>query len=371
MSHSGTKKILYIVQHRQNRAPGQRYRCEQYIPYLQRAGFECTYSPIIIKREEEDSLYRSRSLWDKGMIFLKALFRRVKDVLRARQYDIVFIYREAMPTGSVFFEKMLKKSGAKIILDFDDAVWLPSVSEVNKSLQWLKKPDKINKIIGLSNLVITGNSYLADYTRKFNQAVKVFPSTIDLDYYKMPAEKAKKTDDKIIIGWSGSHTTIEHFNIIVPVLKKLKEKYGDKIEFIVYGDAGYKSDLPDIKSVAWSSDSEVEIISSFDIGIMPLPDDDWSKGKCSMKGLQYMGLAIPAVLADVGMNKEVVKDGVNGFLAKNEQEWLDKLQKLIENKYLRQSIGLAGRETIEKEYSCQARNKEYVNIFLELSGQKQ
>ena len=113
MSHSGTKKILYIVQHRQNRAPGQRYRCEQYIPYLQRAGFECTYSPIIIKREEEDSLYRSRSLWDKGIIFLKALFRRVKDVLRARQYDIVFIYREAMPTGSVFFEKMLKKKRRK------------------------------------------------------------------------------------------------------------------------------------------------------------------------------------------------------------------------------------------------------------------
>jgi hypothetical protein len=239
------RKILYIVQHRLNRSPGQRYRCEQYISYLEAAGFECTYSPVISNQAEDDALYRSQSLLDKGLIFIRSLRRRIKDVIRARNYDIVFIYREAFPTGWILFEKLLKMSGAKIILDFDDAIWLPAISEVNKSLQWLKNPAKINRIIALSDLVIAGNSYLAKHARQFNRAVVIFPSTINLDYYKLnihAAETRKK--EKLIIGWSGSHTTIEHFETIVPVLKKLKVKYKGGIEFIVYGDPLYENKDP-------------------------------------------------------------------------------------------------------------------------------
>jgi glycosyltransferase involved in cell wall biosynthesis len=354
-------KVLFIVQHRFNRSPGQRYRCEQYISYLENNGFECVYSPLITTKEEDNALYNSSSLFDKAAIFLKGFWRRLKDVRRARNFDIIFIYREAFMTGSVFFERLLKKSGARVILDFDDAIWLSTVSEVNRSLQWLKRPGKVNDIIALSNLVITGNSYLADYAKTYNKNVTIFPSTIDLDYYRIPDKP--KTSEIITIGWSGSHTTIEHFETIVPVLKNLKNKFGPLIKFEVYGDANYKNAALEIQGTAWSFDSEVSTIAAFDIGIMPLPDDNWSKGKCAMKGLQYMGLQVPAVLAAVGMNKDVINDGLNGFLANNEDEWLVKLSLLIENPGLREQIGKAGRKTIEQRFSSQGLRGHYLDIF--------
>lgn len=363
MTRSYKPSILFIVQHRFNRSPGQRYRCEQYISYLEANGFECVYSPLIATKEEDNALYNSQSLFDKASIFLKGFLRRVKDVWRAKDFDIVFIYREAFMTGSVLFEKLLKKSGARIILDFDDAIWLSTVSEANKSLQWLKRPEKVNNIIALSNLTITGNAYLANYAKAYNPNVVVFPSTINLNYYTIPPVQQKNDTGKIVIGWSGSHTTVEHFETIVPVLKKLKNKFGDKLEFEVYGDPHYKNDELEIQGTAWSFESEVATIASFDVGIMPLPDDNWSKGKCAMKGLQYMGLAVPAVLSSVGFNKDVIEDGVNGFLAATEAEWMDKLTRLIESKELRVQLGNAGRKTIEQRFSSQALSKTYLNIF--------
>jgi len=356
-------KILFIVQHRFNRSPGQRYRCEQYIPYLESHGFECVYSPLIATKAEDDALYNSHSLLDKALIFLKGSFRRLRDVIRAPHFDIIFIYREAFMTGSVFFEKLFKKSGARIILDFDDAIWLHTVSEANRSLQWLKRPEKVDHIIALSNLVITGNTYLASHAKTINQNVQVFPSTINLDYYRIPSTVGNKATDKITIGWSGSHTTVEHFETIIPVLKTLKNKYGHLLRFEVYGDPHYKNAELEIQGTAWSFESEVATIASFDIGIMPLPNDNWSKGKCAMKGLQYMGLAVPAVLAAVGMNNDVIEDGVNGFLAGNESEWITKLTLLIESKELRTKIGMAGRKTIEEQFSSQALSNRYLQIF--------
>jgi glycosyltransferase involved in cell wall biosynthesis len=362
MTSSEKKSILFIVQHRFNRSPGQRYRCEQYIGYLEANGFKCTYSPIIVNQEEDRALYNSQSIFDKGKIFLKGFLRRIKDVYRAKDFDIIYIYREAFMTGSVFFERQFRKGSAKIVLDFDDAIWLHSVSEVNKSLQWLKRPEKVNDIIALSDLVITGNSYLANYAKAFNTNVVVFPSTIDLDYYQLPV-KEKTAQDKIIIGWSGSHTTVEHFETIIPVLRALKNKFGNLLQFAVYGDAHYKNDELKIQGTAWSFDTEVATIGSFDIGIMPLPIDDWSKGKCAMKGLQYMGLEVPAVLTAVGINTDVIEDGVNGFLATSEDEWIAKLTLLIENKALRTTIGKAGRKTVEKKFSSQALKGRYLDIF--------
>ena len=354
------KRILFIVQHRFNRSPGQRYRCEQYLSYLESHGFECVYSPIITTQAEDNALYNSHNLLDKAMIFVRGFWRRLKDVRRASDFDIVFIYREAFMTGSVFFEKLFARSKSKIILDFDDAIWLPTISGANKSLAWLKRPEKINDIIGLSDLVITGNSYLADYARSYNPNVTVFPSTINLDYYRIPA---KKTSDKVVIGWSGSHTTVEHFELIIPVFKTLKKKYGDTLKFAVYGDESYQNADLDIQGTRWSFDTEVAVISSFDIGIMPLPNDDWSKGKCAMKGLQYMGLGVPAVLSSVGINKDVIQDGVNGFLANDEAAWISKLSLLIESAALRVQLGTAGRNTIEQNFSSQALSPLYLRLF--------
>ncbi len=362
MVFASNKRALFIVQHRFNRSPGQRYRCEQYISYLEANGFECVYSPLIINKEEDIALYHSQNLLDKAEIFLRGFFRRLKDVWQAKDFDIIYIYREAFMTGSLFFEKRFKKSGAAIIFDFDDAIWLNTVSDANRSLQWLKRPEKVNEIMALSDMVITGNSYLAGYAKKFNPHVTVFPSTIDLDYYRIDGDQ-KHINETISIGWSGSHTTIAHFETILPVLITLKNKYGKKIKFEVYGDPTYKNEELEIKGAAWSFDTEVATINAFDIGIMPLPDDNWSKGKCAMKGLQYMGLGVPAVMAAVGINVDIIEDGINGFLAFTEKDWVEKLSLLIESKELRVQLGITGRRTVEEKFSAQALRPRYLDIF--------
>lgn len=357
------KRILYIVQHRWDRSPGQRYRCEQYFPYLQKAGFECVYSPILATAKEDKDFYSAGNYLRKLGLFLKGAWRRLKDVRRAKEFDIVFIYREAFMTGTIVFEKMLKRSGVKIVYDFDDAIWNHDVSQANKALGWLKRPEKTNDIIALADLVIVGNQYLATHAARFNAHAVVIPSTIDLNYYQVPEKKKAKA---VIIGWSGSLTTIEHFKPIIPVLKKVKEKYGERVAFRVFGMSDYTQEELNIKGIGWTPQNEVEQIAAFDIGIMPLPDNQWTRGKCGMKGLQYMALEVPAVMSAVGVNKDIVQDGINGFLATTDAEWIEKLSLLIESTALRESLGKAGRKTIEEKFSCQALQQTYVKHFQSL-----
>jgi len=360
------KRILYIVQHRFDRSPGQRYRCEQYIPYLQKAGFQCVYSPILISAEEDKAFYSPGNYLTKLGLFAKGAWRRLKDVWRAKDFDLIFIYREAFMTGTTVFERMLKRSGTKIIFDFDDAIWNPDVSEGNKALAFLKKPEKVNEIIALSNLVLAGNQYLANHSLQYNKNVAVIPSTIDLNYYQVPP-KAHTNTQTVTIGWSGSLTTIEHFKVILPVFKQLQQKYGNRIAFKVFGCPEYSNADLGITGIKWTPQNEVEQIASFDIGIMPLPDNEWTRGKCGMKGLQYMALEVAAVMTAVGVNTEIVTDGVNGFTASTNEEWFNKLSLLIEDAELRRSFGKAGRKTIEERYSCQALNTSYVRYFEDLA----
>lgn len=367
MNRKPAGRILYIVQHRFNRSGGQRFRCEQYMPFLENAGFECVYSPLLKNEQEDKDFYAAANYFKKFLLFLKAIARRWKDVRRARQFDIIFIYREAFMTGTTIFERLLKRSGAKIVFDFDDAIWNFDVSAGNKTLGWLKRPEKANEIMALADLVLAGSSHLAGYARQFNSNVHVVPSTLDLDIYTFN-KKTRKEDAPVVIGWCGSVTTIKHFEMIISVYRKLMRKYGSAITFKVYGLPGYVNKELGIESISFSPDTEVPVISSFDIGVMPLPDNEWTRGKCGMKGLQCMALGIPVVMQAVGANKEIICEGENGFLANNEDEWIDKLSILIDSEDWRRKLGANGRRTIEKGFSCQAIKEMYVNLFQELLG---
>ncbi|HWY10993.1 MAG TPA: glycosyltransferase, partial [Bacteroidia bacterium] len=285
------------------------------------------------------------------------LFKLSRD---ANDYDFIFIQRECFMLGTSYFEKRFSKSKARLIYDFDDSIWLLDVSNANKAFAWLKNPDKTSKIISLSNTVVTGNEYLARYAKQFNQNVKIIPTTVNTDqYYKT------KTNDgnKICIGWSGSLTTIKHFETAVPFLKKLKNKYGDKLIIKVMGDENYTNSDLEIKGIKWSSETELDVLSTFDIGIMPLPNDQWAKGKCGLKGLLYMSIEIPTIMSPVGVNTEIIKDGENGFLAASKEEWINKLSDLIESKTLREKIGKAGRETVVNKFSVESQKNNYLNLF--------
>jgi glycosyltransferase involved in cell wall biosynthesis len=356
-------KILFIAAHRPNRSPSQRYRFEQYFSFLERNGYTCDLS-YIIDEEADSEFYKPGNFLRKFLILLSAFQKRRGDVKRAENYDIVFVQREAFMIGSAYFEKKLSRIKPKLVFDFDDSIWLLDTSSANQKWAWLKSEKKTSQIIKYSDMVFAGNNYLADYARQFNNNVKLIPTTIDCDLFIRSVPYAD--NERVCIGWSGSITTIKHFEKAISFLKKLKEKYGDKIFFKVMGDATYVNQELDIKGISWSSDTEVNTLQSFDIGIMPLPDDEWVKGKCGLKGLSYMALEVPTVMSSVGVNPEIISDGINGFLAAGDDEWIDKLSLLIDSFELRQKLGKAGRDTVVNHYSFQSQKNNYLQNFNEL-----
>ena len=355
-------KILFIAAHRPDRSPSQRFRFEQYLCFLKEQGFEYEFS-YLISPEDDKIFYSPGNILRKLNILLKSFRKRMRDARAARNFDIVFVQREAFMTGSTFFEKKLKSSGAKLVFDFDDAIWMLDTSNANKRFEWMKDPEKTSRIIAMADMVFAGNAYLAGYAQRFNKNVKIVPTTIDTDeYVRMQVPK----DDAVCIGWSGSITTIKHFEYAVPFLKRIKQKYGDKVKIKVIGDASYVNEELGIKGLGWNKQDEIKELSSFDIGIMPLPDDEWAKGKCGLKGLQYMALEVPTIMSPVGVNSEIIDDGANGFLATTEDEWVEKLSGLIDSKQQREAMGKAARATVLDEYSVYAQQGNYLRFLREL-----
>lgn len=353
-------KVLILCAHRPKRSPSQRYRFEQYLPYLETQGYQFTYS-YLLDANDDVTFYSQGNFLAKIFILFKSVLIRVNDCFRFKNFDIVFIQREATFFGTSFFEKRAFNSGAKVIFDFDDSIWLADTSPGNKKWEWIKKPEKFFKSAAYAHTVIAGNAYLAVKAQQVNKNVIVIPTTIDTDIHIPKPELRKKA--YVTIGWSGSVSTVKHFDQLVPVLIKLKERYKDQIRFKVIGEKNYHNTLLATEAVAWSETTEVDELNSLDIGIMPLPNDEWANGKCGLKGLSYMACGVPTVMAEVGVNKSIVKHGINGFLAANDYEWFNFLGELIENKSLRLQIGNKGRETVLEKYSVHANKALYLWAF--------
>jgi glycosyltransferase involved in cell wall biosynthesis len=361
------KRILFLVAHRQGRSPGQRFRFEQYLGFLQENGYHCEVSFLL--NEQDDAIFYSKGhYFQKLLIYIKSLGIRRRDVKRSKDFDLVFIYREAIMTGSVRFERKLKRKGANMVLDFDDAIWVLDVSTGNRNLKWLKRPSKTEDILRMSAMVFVGNRYLAEYASGFNTNVKIIPSTLETDIFKR--KLTNQGNERICIGWIGSRTTMKHFCLAVPFLQKLLEKFPGRICVKLISDINYPGKDIDIQFCKWKKDTEAEDLSEIDIGIMPLPDDEWSRGKCGFKGLQYMSLEIPTIMSPVGVNTEIIQDGENGYLASTEAEWIEKLSLLIESPELRDRIGKNGRKTVEEKYSFNAWKGKYLEYFEELLASK-
>ena len=355
-------RVLFVAAHRPDRSPSQRFRFEQYLDFLKENGFECDFS-WLVSQDDDSFLYKHGNYFRKFSFLRKSYRIRKNDLRNADKYDIIFVQREALMFRSTRFEEGFSKK-TKLLFDFDDAIWLMDVSDGNRNWRWLKDPSKTSHIIEMSHMIFAGNRYLAEYAKQFNDNVKIIPTTIDTNYHKK--KNGAKNNHRICIGWAGSTTTIKHFRMAENFLIRLKEKYGDRIYFKLIGDVEYENTQLGLKGTAWNISSEIEDLSEFDIGIMPLPDDEWAKGKCGFKGLQYMSMQIPAVMSPVGVNTEIIEDGVNGFLASSDDEWIEKLSLLIDSEELRRKLGADGRKTVLEKYSVESQKENYLDFFNEL-----
>lgn len=339
-------RVIFLVPY-PGEGPSNRYRIGQYLPYLEQAGIRyrvCSFWSKAAFRV----LYKDGYYLRKIYFFIIGTLFRLINIFQSLRYDIVFIHREAYPLGGAFFEIMLKLFKKPVIFDFDDSIFLPSTSKSNSFMDRFKNPHKVVQVIKLSRHVIAGNNYLAEFAAHYNSAVSVIPTAIDTERYKNFTFRAPKPN--LIIGWMGSVTTIDFIDGIRNVILKLSKKY-PQLEFrIIGGDYSIRG-LSNITSKPWLLETELSELGNFDIGIMPMPDNIWTRGKCGFKAILYMTMGIPCVCSPVGANKEIVSDGVNGFLADTESGWTDKLSLLIENPQLRQKLGSAGRRTVEERYS--------------------
>jgi glycosyltransferase involved in cell wall biosynthesis len=336
-----------------------RYRVEQYLPYLEDARVTYRLHPFWTG-EGYEILYKPGNVLKKMSHFMVGTISRIKDLFLMWRYDVVFIHREAYPVGGAFFERALKLFGKPVVFDFDDAIFLPAISYQNSFARVLKQPEKIKGIVKNSSFVIAGNDYLADFAIKFNSKVKVIPTSVDTDKFR-PVIKKTPTEE-ITIGWIGSGTTIGFVKTLKNAIIRLDEKY-DNIVFKVVGGNLSDKDLHNIINKPWSLSEEIDDINSFDIGIMPMDDNDWTRGKCGFKAILYMSMGIPSVCSPVGVNNEIVSDGVNGFLADSEDEWVEKLSRLIEDKDLRSRMGALGRKTIEEKYSVKVNAPKFLDVI--------
>ena len=297
-------------------------------------------------------VYRPGHYAQKTVLFLRRSVERLSLVLADADYDLLFVYREAFPIGPPMLERLLARPGCPpMVYDFDDAVFLPNTSEANRVISFLKYPHKVDTIVEKSATVIAGNDYLAGYARRHNASVTVIPTCVDTDQFvPRSPESANGDDRRLVFGWIGSQTTASYLEALGPVLVRVNR--ARPFELRVAG-AGRDLRFGDLRvaNVTWSLDEEVALFNTCHVGVYPLTEDEWTRGKCGFKAIQFMACGVPVVASAVGVNREIIADGVNGFLASSEDEWVEKLTRLADDPALRRRMGEAGRQTIEERYS--------------------
>ena len=345
-------RILFLVPHPAEDS-GNRYRVRQFVPCLEQAGHRCTVWPFATSR-----LYaalRDRGRWGaKAVQALYASLRRVTHLARCWRFDLVVIHREVFPFFMPWLERAVLMTNRKVIFSFDDAIYAghENVSELNHPrLYRLKYGAGVNELIRRSAHVIAGNRILAAYAQQFNSRVSIIPTVVDCEQYSY---HPKPPSDRLTVGWVGSRSTAPYLSLVEPALRQLARVNAGRVRFRFIGHPEYRPALPDMESLPFTLAREIEDLRTMDIGIMPLPDTEWTRGKCAFKAIQYMALGIPTVASPVGITPDLIRNQVNGWLATSPQEWFAALHRLVNDADLRQRFSGNARQTIEEEYSLQA-----------------
>ena len=353
-------RILFITPYPEGEAPSQRFRFEQYFKTLTGKGHTYVTSSFL-SVNAWNILYKHGHTTKKIFALFRGYFKRIYDLTRLNKFDVVFIHREASPFGPPWFEWIVTKIFRKYtVYDFDDAIWIPNASATNRNLTMIfKRFANAQDICRWVNVVSAGNQYLAEFALKYNSNVVINPTTIDTDEHHNII--TDHSNSKFIIGWTGSHSTVQYLDDIYPVLKHLEEKY--EYEFHVICDVPPKFTLKSLKFIPWSKQAEIDDLLTFNVGVMPLPADIWAKGKCGFKALQYMALGIPAVVSGVGVNTEIVDHEINGFVCNTPEEWHSALEKLLTDPVFLRKLSEKTREKIVNHYSTKSNEENFLSLI--------
>jgi len=317
-----------------------RIRFLQYLPGLEREGFAFDVQPLL-DNDYVRSLYGGPKVGAGNLV--RSYWRRFVALRRRLKHDVVWLEKEALPWLPTFVE-IARLEGMPYVVDYDDA-WFHRYEN-----HWLKPVlgRKIDAVMQVADTVVAGNQYLARRARQADaRRVEIVPTAIDLDRYQHL--QAAPGGGGLTVGWIGIPLNAHYLTIVEPALRQAAGE--GRLSLHVVG-APVPEALAGItaQSLPWTEDSEIERIGAFDVGIMPLHDTPWERGKCAYKLLQVMAAGKPVIASPVGANAQVVQHGVNGFLAGTTAEWVEALRRLVDPQ-LRRRMGEAARKTVEEQYS--------------------
>lgn len=341
-------KVLFLLAHCQL-AASARFRVYQYLSYLRGHGVECDVRPFVT--EEIFRTLRGRGgLLHKARLFSERTVSRCFDLRAARGYDVIFVQRESFPVGPPLVERYLATLGRPIVYDFDDAIYLPLPNPVSN---FLRQPGKVARIIQLARHVVVSTGHLRGFAAAYNSNVTVLPTSVDTSgEFTARAYPAFAPERPLRIGWIGSASTAPYLDRVLPVLANVATKRA--IEVLVVG-AGREVSVPGarVENLPWTLEAEAGHFRSLDIGLYPLDEGVWERGKGGFKAIQYMAAAVPCVVSPVGVVPEIVADGEHGFHADSPAAWERRILELASDPALRQRMGEAGRRQCESRFSVQ------------------
>lgn len=354
-------KILVFTKYSRKGA-SSRLRTLQYLPYLEQLGFEFTVQNLFNDFYLE-TLYsgRKRSIFN----IINCYTRRLITLLTINNYDLIWIEKELFPYIPFPIEKLLSKLGYKYLVDYDDAIF-HNYDLSNNRLVKLLLSNKIDKVMKYSTCVVAGNSYLAQRAENANaKNIHSIPTVVDYIKYKTGQ---KPQNGVLIIGWIGSPSTQKYLLQLKHVFNKIFENNKNIRLLLVGAHPSIPEQMGDIpvEVVEWDESTEVKNIKDMDIGIMPLIDGPWEKGKCGYKLIQYMACGIPVVASPVGVNIEIIKESNSGFLADKDSEWIEHLSDLINSHKLRTSMGNDGQLAVKNRYSLQSQSAYLAKVLKSL-----
>lgn len=335
-------------------------RTFQYLPTFDAGGIDVTVEPLFSDRYVS-GLQSGIKLRAE---VARAYLGRIQTMFKAKRYDLLWIEKECLPWLPGPLEDWLRPAAVPFVIDYDDAVFHRYDFSPNP---WVRRFLTGKHPAGMQQaaMVIAGNPYLANFASQAGAVrVEVVPTAIDLDRYPQPAGSDPKPKAAPTIGWIGQRSTAAFLKPLAPVLRQLVQN--KQACATAVGVDTQALDLP-MQFVPWTEDTEVAAISQFDIGIMPLPDEPFERGKCGYKLIQYMASGLPVVASPVGVNRQIVEHGVNGFLAETPADWMAALQALLEDPALRFRMGQAGRKLVEQRYCIQVTGPRLASLLLEAS----
>lgn len=344
-------------------SPGQRFRFEQYLDLLAREGFEVTLHPFL-PDFAQNVIYKPGHLALKALGFLVGIFRRIILVLGSTRYDWFFVFREAAPLGPPVIEWGLMNLGCRIVYDFDDAIYLPNVSQANRFIGPIKCHWKVASICRWSRRVSVCNPHLVQWASAFNPDVRLIPTTVDTSYHRS-RRPSRPGPGPLVIGWTGSHSTLRYLELLRETLYTLRARREFELRVICDVDPGFPNFFG-YRFIPWRIESEIQDLDEIDIGLMPVPNEEWANGKVGFKAIQYSSMGIVPVVSDVGSGGEVVENGVTGLVVSNTHgAWTSALEHLLDDPQSISVMGKSARERIQARYSVDSQRRNYVGLFTE------